>query len=59
MNNFFENFGTHAIAEIGMGAKYVTTSTFSKKYRAGENASNRDIQFSAEASYWGVGAKPS
>lgn len=50
MKQFFDNFGTHMIQQVDMGAKYIAKSEFSRATQSLMKSKGRTVKFSAEGS---------
>jgi hypothetical protein len=59
MTAFFDQFGTHSLRKVAMGARFVATSTYDKQDKANMDSSGYDLAFEAEAGGFGYSASAS
>lgn len=59
LNMFIDTFGTHALKQVNMGAKFVSTASFSKDQLDKYEKEDKTIKFSADVSAWVVSTKSS
>ena len=52
MNQFIDTFGTHALKQVNMGAKFVATASFSKNSLDKYEQDSNPFTFSSEANGW-------
>ena len=63
MNTFLDMFGTHAIRQVNMGAKYVSIASYDKEQASVYEKEGKRLNFSAQVSGnyagWGFSANAS
>lgn len=59
LNNFIDTYGTHALKQVNMGAKFVATASYSKDAYQSYEHEGRTIKFGGEVSAWMVTVKGS
>jgi hypothetical protein len=59
MNDFYDQFGTHALKKVAMGARFVASSTYDKQDKANMDSSGYSLAFEAEAGGFGYSGSTS
>jgi len=54
MNDFFDQYGTHAIMEADFGSKFVTSAKYSREDYYANKFKNSKVIFGTKSDHWGI-----